>query len=501
MFYGSTGDRLKGGDDLKLHELTIEEAHTLLKNREISSAELVNAVYDRIDQVENRIGAFISLCRKEAAAQAQAADRRIASGDMTPLTGIPLSIKDLICTQGIRTTCASKMLADFIPPYDATVMTMLGKAGAIMVGKANMDEFAMGSSTENSALQPTRNPWDLSRISGGSSGGSAASVAADMCLGSLGSDTGGSIRQPASHCGVVGIKPTYGRVSRFGLVAYASSLDQIGPLGKTVTDCALMLNAIAGHDPKDATSVPREVPDYTAACKPGLKGIKIGIPKEYNTAAGLDPSVAESVANAIRGIEALGATAVDVSLPHSRYAVAVYYVVAPAEASSNLARYDGVKYGFRDSASGDLMEMYKRTRSRGFGPEVQRRILIGTYALSAGYYDAYYGKASQVRTLIREDFNKAFERCDVIVSPVAPTPAFKIGEKSHDPLTMYLSDIFTLAANLAGIPGMSVPCGFSPDGLPIGLQLQGKHFDEFTLLKVAYNVEQSVHIRDTKPNL
>ena len=486
---------------MKLHELTIKEAHKLLKDKEISSNELVGAVYDRIDAVEDHIGAYISLCRKEATAQARAADRRIASGDITPLTGIPLSIKDLICTQGIRTTCASKILADFIPPYDATVMTLLGQAGAVMVGKANMDEFAMGSSTENSAVKPTRNPWDLTRIPGGSSGGSAASVAADMCLGSLGSDTGGSIRQPASHCGVVGIKPTYGRVSRFGLVAYASSLDQIGPVGKTVTDCALLLNVIAGHDPKDSTSVPREVPDYTAACRPGLKGIKIGIPKEYNTAAGLDPSVAEAVSNAVRIIESLGATAVDVSLPHAQYAVAAYYVVAPAEASSNLARYDGVKYGFRDSASGDLMDMYKRTRSKGFGPEVQRRIIIGTYALSAGYYDAYYGKASQVRTLIREDFSKAFEHCDTIVSPVAPTPAFKIGEKSHDPLTMYLSDIFTLAANLAGIPGMSVPCGFSPEGLPIGLQLQGSHFDELTMLKVAYNFEQSVNIRHKKPKL
>ncbi|MDX9785399.1 MAG: Asp-tRNA(Asn)/Glu-tRNA(Gln) amidotransferase subunit GatA [Desulfobacterales bacterium] len=486
---------------MKLYELTIDAAHKLLKDKEISSVELVNAVYERIDQVEDRIGAYISFCRDKATAQAQAADKRIASGNITPLTGIPLSIKDLICTQGVRTTCASKILADFIPPYDATVMTLLGKAGAVMVGKANMDEFAMGSSTENSGMKPTRNPWDLTRIPGGSSGGSAAAVAADMCLGSLGSDTGGSIRQPASHCGVVGLKPTYGRVSRFGLVAYASSLDQIGPVGKTVTDCALMLNAIAGHDPNDSTSVPREVPNYTAACRPGLEGITIGIPKEYNTAAGLDPSVAEAVANAVRRIESLGATVVDVSLPHSQYAVAAYYVVAPAEASSNLARYDGVKYGFRDSASEDLIEMYKRTRSRGFGPEVQRRIIIGTYALSAGYYDAYYGKASQVRTLIREDFNQAFEHCDVIVSPVAPTPAFKIGEKCHDPLTMYLSDIFTLAANLAGVPGMSVPCGFSPEGLPIGLQLQGNHFDEATMLKVAYNFEQSANIHHIKPML
>lgn len=486
---------------MKLHELTIEEAHGRLKKKELSAVELVNAVYERIDQVEERVGAYISLCRKEAMAQAEAADKRIAAGHILPLTGIPLSIKDLICTQGIRTTCASRVLADFIPPYDAFVMTKLKDAGAVTVGKANMDEFAMGSSTENSAVKLTRNPWDLTRTPGGSSGGSAASVAADMCLGSLGSDTGGSIRQPAAHCGVVGVKPTYGRVSRFGLVAYASSLDQVGPLGKTVTDCAMLLNAIAGHDPKDSTSVPREVPDYTEACRPGLEGIKIGIPREYHCAAGLDPAVADAVASAMRVIEAMGAIYVDVSLPHTQYAVAAYYVVAPAEASSNLARYDGVKYGFREEASDELMEMYKRTRYKGFGPEVQRRIIIGTYALSAGYYDAYYGKASQVRTLIREDFKTAFKKCDVILSPVTPTPAFKIGEKSHDPLTMYLSDIFTLAANLAGIPGMSVPCGFSSQGLPIGLQLLGNYFEESTLLKVAYNYEQSVNDRSKKPIL
>ena len=486
---------------MKLYELTIETAHQLLKKKEISAVELVRAVYDRIDQVEERVGAFITLCRDQALAWAEAADKQIAAGQMTPLTGIPLSIKDLICTQGIRTTCASRILANFIPPYDAFVMMKLKEAGAVMVGKANMDEFAMGSSTENSAVQLTRNPWDLSRIPGGSSGGSAASVAADMCLGSLGSDTGGSIRQPASHCGVVGVKPTYGRVSRYGLVAYASSLDQIGPLGKTVTDCALMLNVIAVHDPKDSTSVPRDVPDFTAACRLGISGIRIGIPKEYNCADGLDPVVAEAVENAVRALEALGASCVEVSLPHTQYAVAAYYVVAPAEASSNLARYDGVKYGFRDDEADGLMEMYKHTRFKGFGPEVQRRIIIGTYALSAGYYDAYYGKASQVRTLIREDFSKAFEKCDVIVSPTAPTPAFKIGEKCHDPLTMYLSDIFTLAANLAGIPGMSVPCGFSAQGLPIGLQLLGNYFDESTMLKVAYNYEQSVKDRRRKPNL
>jgi len=486
---------------MKLHELTIVEAGKLLTEKQISSRELVTAVFDRIAQVEDRVGAFITLCREGALSQAAAADARIAAGDATPLTGIPLSIKDLICTEGVRTTCGSKILTDFIPPYDATVMQKLKQAGAVMVGKVNMDEFAMGSSTENSAFKLTRNPWDLARIPGGSSGGSAASVAADMCLGSLGSDTGGSIRQPASHCGVVGLKPTYGRVSRYGLVAYASSLDQIGPLGKTVMDCALLLNAIAGYDPSDSTSVPQAVPDYTAVCESGLSGITIGLPEEYYRVAGLDAAVAEAVQAAVQKIEQLGAKTISVSLPHTAYAVAAYYVVASAEASSNLARYDGVKYGFRDSGHSELLEMYKSTRSKGFGPEVQRRIIIGTYALSAGYYDAYYGKASQVRTLIQQDFKKAFEHCDVIVSPVAPSPAFKIGEKSHDPLAMYLSDILTLSANLAGIPGMSVPCGFSSEGLPIGLQLLGNHFNEESLFKVGFNFEQSADVRFKKPTL
>jgi aspartyl-tRNA(Asn)/glutamyl-tRNA(Gln) amidotransferase subunit A len=486
---------------MKLHELTIVEARKLLLEKQITSRELVTAVFDRIAEVEDRVGAYITLCHEAALLQAAAADARIAAGDTTPLTGIPLSIKDLICTEGVRTTCGSNILADFVPPYDATVMLKLKRAGAVMVGKVNMDEFAMGSSTENSAFKLTRNPWDLARIPGGSSGGSAASVAADMCLGSLGSDTGGSIRQPASHCGVVGLKPTYGRVSRYGLVAYASSLDQIGPVGKTVTDCAILLNTIAGYDSSDSTSVPKTVPDYTAVCENGLSGITIGLPKEYYSVAGLDAAVAEAVQTAVQKIEQLGAKTIPVSLPHTAYAVAAYYVVASAEASSNLARYDGVKYGFRDSGHSELLDMYKSTRSKGFGPEVQRRIIIGTYALSAGYYDAYYGKASQVRTLIQQDFKKAFEHCDVIVSPVAPSPAFKIGEKSHDPLAMYLSDILTLSANLAGIPGMSVPCGFSPEGLPIGLQLLGNHFDEESLFKVGFNFEQSVDVRLKKPAL
>ncbi len=486
---------------MKLHELTIEQASGLLKNKDIASVELTRAVLDRIETVDGRIGAFLTVDADGAMAQAEAADCRLAKGGTPTLTGIPMGIKDLICTQGLRTTCASKMLGNFIPPYDATVISRLKKVGAVIVGKLNMDEFAMGSTTEHSGFQTTRNPWNLERIPGGSSGGSAAAVAADMCLGALGSDTGGSIRQPASHCGVVGIKPTYGRVSRFGLVAFASSLDQIGPLGKTVTDCAIMLDAIAGYDPNDSTSVPEPVPVFSDIDTDGLSDVVVGIPKEYSTAQGLDPQVGAAIEQAVEAIESLGAKCIEVSLPHTEYAVAAYYVIAPSEASSNLARYDGVKYGFRDKSQADLLQMYRSTRSQGFGPEVQRRIILGTYALSAGYYDAYYGKASQVRTLIIEDFKKAFEACDVILAPVAPTPAFKIGEKVDDPLTMYLSDIFTLSANLAGIPGLSVPCGFSSEGLPIGLQIMGNHFEEGKLLKVAYNFEQATDFHKQKPKL
>lgn len=486
---------------MNLYELTIHAAHDLLRKKEISAEELTGAVLERIDAVEENIGAYLTVAADQAVEQARAADQMIASGHCGPLTGIPLGIKDLICTRNLRTTCASKILDNFVPPYDATVIKALNKAGAVVVGKINMDEFAMGSSTENSGFKITRNPWDFDRIPGGSSGGSAAAVAADMCLGALGSDTGGSIRQPASHCGVVGLKPTYGRISRFGLVAFASSLDQIGPLSKNVTDSALLLKTIAGYDAADSTSVPVEVPDYVRAFDRGLNGLKIGIPREYFVTDGLDREVADSVNNAIAVIEKLGAERIDISLPHTEYAVAVYYVIAPSEASSNLARYDGVKYGFRNPDSAELMDMYRTTRSRGFGPEVQRRIIIGTYCLSAGYYDAYYGKASQVRTLIMEDFKKAFEVCDVILSPVAPTPAFKIGEKIDDPLTMYLSDIFTLSANLAGIPGMSIPCGFSTRGLPIGLQLMAKHFNEEMLFNVAYHFEQATDFHKKKPML
>ena len=486
---------------MKLHELTIQSAHQLLKNREISSQELTRAVLERIQAAEDRVNAFITVTEKEALKQAEKADEEIAKGRCSLLTGIPLAIKDVICTRGIPTTCGSKILENFVPPYDATVIDKLRKAGAVIAGKLNMDEFAMGSSTENSGFKITRNPWDLARVPGGSSGGSAAAVAADMCLGALGSDTGGSIRQPASYCSTVGMKPTYGRVSRYGLVAFASSLDQIGPLSKNVSDCAVMLKAIAGYDSADSTSVPRDVPDYTAALQKGLKGVRLGIPKEYSAAEGMDPAVSGAVDDAVKVMEDMGAEKIEVSLPHTEYAVAVYYVIAPSEASSNLARYDGVKYGLRDKDQHELIQMYRHTRSRGFGPEVQRRIIIGTYCLSAGYYDAYYGKASQVRTLIMEDFRKAFETCDVVVCPVAPTPAFKIGEKVDDPLTMYLMDIFTISANLAGIPGMSIPCGFSKQGLPVGMQLMGKHFNEEMLLKVAYNFEQATDFHKKKPDL
>jgi len=486
---------------LELYNLAIEEAHRLLKTKKISSRELTRAVLDRIAAVDGRIGAFLTVTADQALEQAAAADQAIASGKCRPLTGIPLAVKDVLCTRGVRTTCGSKILGNFIPPYDATVVSRLKQEGAVIVGKLNMDEFAMGSSTENSGFQITRNPWDLARIPGGSSGGSAAAVAAGLCLGALGSDTGGSIRQPSAHCGTVGIKPTYGRVSRYGLVAYASSLDQVGPLARSVGGAALLLNGIAGHDPADSTSVPTGTPDYAAALGRDIKGLRIGIPMEYSASEGLDPEVSAAVEGAVRTLESLGAERVRISLPHTRYAVAVYYVIAPCEASSNLARYDGVKYGFRADGAAELMQMYRRTRSQGFGAEVRRRIIIGTYCLSAGYYDAYYGKASQVRTLIVADFKKAFEACDVIACPTAPTPAFKIGEKVDDPLTMYLSDIFTISANLAGIPALSVPCGFSASGLPIGLQLMGKHFDEEMILRVGHHFEQATEYHKQRPVL
>jgi len=465
----------------------------MLASRKISAVELTKDVLDRIEKVEDKVKAYITLDPEGALKQAEAADKQIKEGKGGALCGIPLSIKDVLCTEGMRTTCGSRILENFVPPYDATAIVKLKQAGAVLLGKVSMDEFAMGSTSENCAFGPPRNPWNTEYICGGSSGGSAASVAADECIASLGTDTGGSIRQPASHCGVVGLKPTYGRVSRYGLVAFASSLDQIGPLTKDVADCALMMNAISGYDVKDSTSVQQDVPDYSRALTEGLQGIKIGIPREYFI-KGLDPEVEEAVQQSINVLREAGAETVEVSLPHTDYCVAVYYLVAPAEASSNLARYDGVRYGFRDSNSDTLMEMYKNSRSQGFGDEVKRRIIIGTYALSSGYYDAYYKKASQVRTQITADFKKVFETCDVLASPVTPSPAWKLAEKIDDPLSVYLSDILTISANLAGIPGISVPCGFSTDGLPIGLQIQGAHFQEEKLLTVAYNLEKRLNI-------
>ncbi|MBN2469036.1 MAG: Asp-tRNA(Asn)/Glu-tRNA(Gln) amidotransferase subunit GatA [Deltaproteobacteria bacterium] len=485
---------------MQLHTLTIHEAHEQLKKKALSSQELTQSFLKRIEEVEARVKAYITLTPEQALEDAKEADRMIARGEMTALTGIPLAIKDVICTKGIATTCASKILGKFVPFYDATIYRRLKTAGAVTLGKANMDEFAMGSSTENSSFGPTRNPWDLSTIPGGSSGGSAAAVAADECIASLGTDTGGSIRQPASCCGIVGLKPTYGRVSRFGLIAFGSSLDQIGPLTKDVRDAALMMNVIAGYDPKDTTSVNTGVPDYTAFLKDDLAGVTIGVPREYFV-AGIEAEVDTAVREAIEALKDLGANAVEISLPHTDYALSVYYLIAPAEASSNLARYDGVKYGFRSSDKGDLLNMYKRSRSEGFGPEVKRRIMLGTYALSAGYYDAYYKKASQVRTLIKKDFEKAFQTCDVIVTPTAPTPAFRIGEKIADPLQMYNSDVFTIPVNLAGIPASSIPCGFSSAGLPIGLQIIGGHFSEGKIMQVAHAYEQQTGWHKKRPLL
>ena len=475
-----------------LIDLSIHDLHNILIRREVSAVDVTRAYLERIDEVDPKIRAYLTITADKALNQAEEADRRLKkTDDVTPLTGIPVGIKDVICTRGIRTTCGSKILENFVPPYNATVIEKLEAHGAVMLGKLNMDEFAMGSSTENSAYYPTHNPWDLERIPGGSSGGSAASVAARACAGSLGSDTGGSIRQPASYCGVVGLKPTYGTVSRFGLVAFASSLDQIGPISRDVTDCALLLNVISGYDTRDSTSVPRDVPDYTGSLTPGLKNYTLGIPKEYFI-PGLDPEVEKSFKHAVSVLESQGAEVVEVSLPHTEYAVATYYIIAPAEASSNLSRYDGVKYGLRAPDYKNLMDMYKNTRALGFGPEVKRRIMIGTYSLSSGYYDAYYKKASQVRTLITQDFKKAFEQCDVIAAPVAPTTAFRLGEKANDPLQMYLLDIFTIPVNLAGIPGISVPCSLNSNGLPIGLQLMAGHFEETKLLTVAHNLELAV---------
>jgi len=486
---------------MELSRLTIHEASTLLQRREISAVDLTRAVLERIQTTDPALHSYLTICEAEALAQAARADQRLARDSTTPaLCGIALAIKDVILTQGVRSTAGSHILSQFVPPYDATVVRLLKDAGAVIVGKVNCDEFAMGSSTENSAFSPSQNPWDQSRVPGGSSGGSATAVAADQALASLGTDTGGSIRLPAAFCGVVGLKPTYGRVSRYGVIAYASSLDQVGPVTKDTRDCALLLQTLATHDPRDATSVPLPAPDYLTALTHDVRGLKIGIPKEYFV-EGMQPEVETAVRNAVTHLEKLGVQPVSISLPHTDYAIAAYYVIATAEASSNLSRYDGVKYGARTPHAPSLTTMYTHTRAQGFGAEVKRRILLGAYVLSAGYYDAYYLKAQQVRTLLQQDFLRAFDHCDAIVTPVAPTTAFRLGEKMADPLTMYLSDIFTIAVNLAGLPALSVPCGFDNSHLPIGLQLIGKPFAEERLLQIAHVYEQTTSWHRRKPPL
>ena len=468
----------------KLNWLSIQEAHDQLTSKQISSVELTQACLDRINAVEDEVQSFLTITPEIALSQAAHADRLLAAGDSLPLTGIPVQIKDVLCTEGVPTTCASRMLENFIPVYNATVVEKLSNQGAVMLGKGNMDEFAMGSSCENSAFHPTRNPWDLERVPGGSSGGAAASVASGETIFSLGSDTGGSVRQPASLCGVVGLKPTYGLVSRYGLVAFASSLDQVGPVGRSVKDCAFVLNAIAGHDAKDATSVVREQKDYTSNLGQEINGLKLGIPEEYFV-DGMESGVRQVIDEAIAKLEELGASIHPVSLPTTRYALACYYIIAPSECSANLARYDGVKYGYSYQGTDDLWEALEKTREFGFGPEVTRRVMLGTYALSTGYYDAYYLKAQQARTLIRQDFDQVFREVDALITPTSPVTAFKIGEKVGDPVQMYLIDACTLPVNIAGLPGLSIPCGFS-DGLPVGMQFIGPHFSEETLLKDAH---------------
>lgn len=485
---------------MEIFDLTLCELHTKLKTGEISSRETTLSLLDRINSTDSCINAFITVTPEKALADAEAADKIIATGGAGALTGIPLALKDIFLTEGILTTCGSRILNNFIPPYSSTAYKKLTEQGIVLLGKLNQDEFAMGSSNESSASGVCRNPWNTECIPGGSSGGSAAAIAARQAIATLGTDTGGSIRQPASHCGCVGLKPTYGRVSRYGVIAYASSLDQVGPLAKNVTDCAILLQAIAGYDPKDSTSVNREVPDYRAALTDSLKGLKIGLPKEYFI-AGLDPDVQKAMDESIATCRQLGADFVEISLPHTDYAVASYYLIATAEASSNLARYDGVRFGHRAGQTEGLLEMYSRTRSEGFGSEVKRRIMLGAYALSSGYYDAYYLKAQKVRTLIMRDFMQAFEEVDVILTPVAPTPAFKIGEKVNDPLQMYLSDIFTIPVNLAGTCAMSLPAGLSGNGLPIGVQLIGKPFGEETILRTAYAFEQATQWHTLKAPL
>src|SRR5579863_7509039 len=476
---------------MNLQSLTIEATRSAIQARKTTAVSVTEAHYRKIESDDSQIDAYLTLCKDRALAKAEEIDALAAKGEQLPLlAGVPVGIKDVMVTRGVRTTAGSKMLANFIPPYDCTAVARMEAAGAIVLGKTNCDEFAMGSSNENSAWRPVHNPRDLSRVPGGSSGGSAAAVAADMAVATLGSDTGGSIRQPASFCGVVGLMPTYGRVSRYGLIAFASSLDRIGPLTKTVKDAAIVLQAIAGRDPMDATSAKVPVPDYVAELEKPVRGMKLGVAKEY-FGDGLDEEVRQAVESAIEKLKALGCEIVPVSLPHTPYAIPTYYLIATAEASSNLARYDGVRYGHRANGVKTLSEMYRRSRDEGFGAEVKRRIMLGTYALSAGYYDAYYLKAQKVRTLLTRDFAEAFRKVDVIVTPTTPTAAFRLGEKSNDPLAMYLADIYTVTADLAGIPGISIPCGETKEKLPIGLQILGKHFDEATILRVAHAYEQA----------
>ncbi len=475
---------------MELYEQSLHGLHQLLKAQQVSSVEVTEAMLARVKATDPAINAFITVNSEQALLCAAEADKRIASGNCAPLTGIPIALKDIFLTEGVRTTCASRILENFTAPYDATAWARMKAQGAVLLGKLNQDEFAMGSSCENSAFGPTRNPWNQDHIPGGSSGGSAAAIAAQQAVATLGTDTGGSIRQPASHCGCVGLKPTYGRVSRYGVIAYASSLDQVGPITRDVTDAALLLGVIAGHDPQDSTSVNYPVPDYSTALKQGVKGLKIGLPREYYI-DGLDTDVQKAMDQAIETYRALGAEFVEVSLPHTNYAVATYYLIATAEASSNLARYEGIRFGRRAEGATGLIDLMVQSRSEGFGTEVKRRIMLGTYALSSGYYDAYYLKAQKVRTLIQQDFTRAFDTVDLLLTPVAPTPAFKIGEKTADPLQMYLSDIFTIPVNLAGTCGISIPAGQSASGLPIGLQLIGRPFGEETLLQAAYNFEQN----------
>ncbi len=483
----------------ELWQLTIHAAGEGLRRRDFSSVELTRSCLDRIGQVEDRVKSFVTVTEKVALEQAESADRILASGAASPLTGIPMQIKDLICTKGIPTTCSSRMLENYVPVYSATVAEKLFSQGAVLLGKGNMDEFAMGSSCENSAFFPTHNPWDLQRVPGGSSGGSTAAVASGEAVFALGSDTGGSIRQPAALCGVVGLKPTYGLVSRYGLIAFASSLDQIGPVSKDVTDCAITLNAIAGYDLMDSTSLPLEARDFTDGLTGNLENVRLGIPDDYFI-EGIEPGVKAAVLDAVKTLEGLGATVEPVSLPTTEHALACYYIIAPSECSANLARYDGVKYGYSYQDTSDMWQAMESTRQYGFGPEVKRRIMLGTYALSSGYYDAYYLKAQQVRTLIRQDFDRVFRQVDALVTPTSPVVAFPLGERTADPLQMYLIDVCTLPVNIAGLPAISIPCGFS-EGLPVGMQLIGPHLSEERLLGIAFAYEQATEWHRTRPEL